>query len=133
MLVQPVNNSQNNRSTNFCALYTNIPKIERKVGEKWANGINESLPRLCELAKDVDIFISPWKDDPEIDKHGLDIQVYEKCPDFIKNPIKILKFIWNARYDVVHLKNREIREDENIADKIVQYVTDSKKFLQERI
>ena len=129
MLVQSINN---NKTISFGELYANIPRIKRKVGVKWAKGLEESLPRLLELAQDVEIFISPLKERPEIENHGLNIQVYEKFPNF-KNPIKRLKFIWNSEHDTVHLKNREIREDENIADKIVQYVTDSKKFLQERI
>ena len=129
MLVQSINN---NKTIGFGELYTNIPGIKRRVGMKWAKGVEESLPRFRELAQDVEVFIFPLKERPEIENHGLNIQVYEKFPNF-RNPIKRLKFIWNAEYDTVHLKNREILEGENIADKIVQYVTDSKKILQKRI
>ena len=129
MLVQSINN---NKTIGFGELYVNIPKIKKKVGAEWAKGVEESFPRLRELAQDVEVFIFPLKEGPEIESHGLDIQVYEKFPNF-RNPIKALKFYWNVAYDKVHLKNREIREGENIADKIVQYVTDSKEFLQERI
>ena len=132
MQVQAINNSQNCNSTNFRALKvgeTEIKEIEQKAGNKWAEGVRNSLPKLREMASFVDILIFSKEKRNDVAHQGIVIRILEKMPDTKKNFLNWFK-LWNRapRYAQYTLENYELKKDANIADEIVEIV----KFLKDK-
>ena len=132
MLVQQINNIQNCNSNSFRALKVNeadIKEIEQKVGKKWADGVRDSLPKLKEMARFVDILIFSKEKSNDVVHQGIVIRILEKMPDTKKNFLNWFKlWNWAPRYAQYTLANYELKEDANIADEIVEIV----KFLKDK-
>jgi hypothetical protein len=127
MLIQPINSIQYSNSTNFRALKvgeTEIKEIEQKAGNKWAEGVRNSLPKLREMASFVDILIFSKEKSNDVAHQGIVIRILEKMPDTKKNFLNWFKlWNWAPRYAQYTLANYELKEDANIADEIVKIVT----------
>lgn len=133
MYIQQVNGCQNSNYTNFGTFYyDNLFTIERRVGNEWAQGVRKSIPRLNQLAQDVNIYIESKKNfNSKTEDGGLEIHVFEKTPNNIKNPLR--RLFYAPAWETGHLKRQDIGDGESIADKIVNEAITLKESLQKNL
>lgn len=91
-------NINQNRPNFGMALKLNIQHIEQSLGKHVANEVKTAIPRLKELAKDVDIIIEPNIACNDVRLHALDIFVQRVTEPYVKSKNPIVNFFRKSRY-----------------------------------
>ncbi len=139
MRVNSYSSCQNN--TGFTALYINPAKIEQVVGKRFAKHAVDAIPRLEELAKDVNIEVLPCVNlfHPEDLRHfGFKYVISKILPEKpkIKNPVKsFFVNLFKQKELPPKLEDKiifnSIPDDKNVADYLIESVSRLKnKFIK---
>lgn len=118
-------NFNSNQNFGMALRMQKASKIEKALGKRLAEEAEIARPRLKELAKDVDIIVSPHENS-DLACRGFDIQVEDTTPNSIK------RFLFGPdRYVKDSVRNYDAYGNKRMSDVLVKEVANLKeKFLK---